>query len=480
MTGIAIGDHRQRVGYGVLALLVLFVLVAPFFFVTTGYRLDISRLAIYVAMLAATWSLLAGVGGQFSFAHVAIAGLGSYASAIWVRDVSGSFGSIYGGIAFGTLFAWLTGTLLGLLLLRLRAAYLALFTIAFAEMARLVVVAEVDLTRGRLSLGVPLLPGDERAHYYLMVVVLALNLAAIYWLLSSRFGLFLHAMREDEEAASALGVNVVRLKVMVFSLTSLMIGLSASIYTHTVSRIAPERLDLLVMGQVIAVAVIGGIESPLAAGIGALIAFWILESLREIDIGTGAMDSLTIVVVIVVVLLVVSIVRARKQAGEPLPPQLRSLSGWLVAGFASAVVFLYLAGPADGLNSWLVWLILGASITAFTLFLTKAIDLGIPGWAEPVVHQMVAVCGLLALLARMITSHSLLVELGVWRFGIFGLVLMISLRFARNGLVYPILQYFSGAQGARERTVAFRDANATASEGSEPDSGVSIEEGERP
>lgn len=463
---ITIGQ-RQRAGHITIAVFVGLVLLAPFFFVTTGYRLDISRLAIYIAILAATWALLAGVAGQFSFAHVAIAGLGSYASAIWVRDVSGAFGSIYGGMIFGTLFAWGVGTLLGLLLLRLRVAYLALFTIAFAEMARLVVVAEVDLTGGRLSLAVPLLAGDERAHYYLMVGVLALNLGIIYWLLRSRFGLFLHAMREDEEAAAALGVNVVRLKVMVFSLTSLMIGASATIYTHTVSRIAPERLELLVMAQVIAVAVIGGIESPLAAAIGALIAFWVLENLREIDIGTQGMDYLTIMAVLAIAGLAVSVLRDRKRSGESFPSELKPLTGWLLGGFALGVGFFYLVGPAEGLNGWLVWGLLLGSVWALSIFAARATAAGLPGWAEALLPRIIAIVALLAALARLITSHSLVVALGAWRFGIFGLVLMLSLRFARNGLVYPILQFFSGAQQAREQTVAFRDAG---------DSGVGTED----
>lgn len=452
---------RSQARNATLTLFIVLILAAPFLFITTGYRLDISRLAIYIAILAATWSLLAGVAGQFSFAHVAIAGLGSYASAIWARDISGSFGSIYASIIFGTLFAWAIGTLLGLLLLRLRAAYLSLFTIAFAEMARLIVVAEVDLTGGRLSLAVPLLPGDERTHYYLMIALLATNLGVVYWLLRSRFGLFLHAMREDEEAASALGVDVIRLKVMVFSLTSLLVGASATIYTHTVSRIAPERLDLLVMGQVIAVAVVGGIESPLAAAIGALIAFWVLESLREIDIGVAGMDTFTIVAGLVLIALVWSVLRAKAKARQPWPSGLAKNAPLLAVGVGFLVGFLYLVGPAQGLARWLSWLLLAPAVWAFASFVARSESAGVASWASRLLPKIVAGAVVVGLLARLVTSHSFAIQLGAWRFGIFGLVLMISLRFARNGLIYPILQYFSGADEARERTVAFRDSADT-------------------
>ncbi len=454
-------DRRRMAGLVVLGVLVVLIATSPAFFLTSGYRLDVARLALYMAILASTWSLLAGVAGQFSFAHVALAGLGGYAGAIWVRDVSGWPGSVYGGIVIGTLFAWLVGTLLGLLLLRLRAAYLALFTIAFAELARLTVVAETDFTGGRLSLAVQQLPGDETAHFYLVLVLLGAILGWVYWLLRSRTGLFLRAMREDEQAAAALGVNVVRAKVFVFSITSLMIGLAASVYTHTVSRIAPERLELLVMGQVIAVAVIGGLESPLAAAIGALVVFGTLENLREISIGPGAMNVVTVLLAVGILVLVYVIFRAFRSAGAPVPRRIGRLAPWLVISVALITVFLFMAGGEDG--DWTAWMVLIAGAVALSVFVMRSYAAGLPAWLERVYPAVLVASVALSFLIRSIPGESLDVELGVWRFGVFGAILMITLRFARNGLIFPILQYFSGAKEARKETVEFRDAGDDAS-----------------
>src|SRR5262249_34179904 len=90
---------------------------------------------------------------------------------------------------------------------------------------------------------------------------------------------------EDTDAASAMGVDVVALKVLVFSLTSLLVGLTASVYYHTVPRLTPEILDLLEMGFLVVYAVVGGLESPVAGAVAAIILVVLLEVLRVITIG---------------------------------------------------------------------------------------------------------------------------------------------------------------------------------------------------
>lgn len=267
------------------AVVLVALVLAPGRVLGSGYQLDIARLALYSAALAATWSLLAGIAGQFSFAHVAIAGIAAYSGAIWSREVTDPIlGSVWAGIVVGTLVAWLIGTSMGILLLRLRGVYLALFTIAFSEIARLVIIAERDVTGGRLSLAIPQLPGDGATRYYLMVAAFVFVLAVAYAVVRSRVGLFLRAMREDADAATAMAVDVTRLRVFVFSLTSILVGLTASIYFHTVPRLTPEILDLLDMGLVVVYAVLGGLESPISGAIAAVGLVVVLEALRVVEI----------------------------------------------------------------------------------------------------------------------------------------------------------------------------------------------------
>ena len=292
-TGWQAAAPRARAGHLLVAGLLVVLFAAPLVGLSSSYRLSVGHLACYMAILAATWSLLAGVAGQFSFAHVALAGLAGYGGAIWGNlwaPVHPLLGSVGVQILVGTLVAWVVGSLLGLLLLRLRAAYLALFTIAFAEIARLVIVAEAQWTGGRLSLRVMELPGSDLAHYYLLAGLLVVVLAVIYGLLASRTGLFLRAMREEYGAAAAMGVPVTRLKVFIFSFTSALVGLAASVYFHTVPRLVPENLDFLQMSLVIAYAVIGGLEHPLAAAVAAATMTFVLEFLRRIGWGPWVID----------------------------------------------------------------------------------------------------------------------------------------------------------------------------------------------
>ncbi|MFN2107392.1 MAG: branched-chain amino acid ABC transporter permease, partial [Candidatus Promineifilaceae bacterium] len=117
--------------------------------------------------------------------------------------------------------------------------------------------------------------------YYVMAGLLILCLAFMFWLARSRVGLFLQAIREDEVAAAARGVDVVRYKVIVFVITSMIAGIAGAVFAHYVTIITPNILVLPQMGLVIAMAIIGGVESLIAAAIGAILIQISLELLRE-------------------------------------------------------------------------------------------------------------------------------------------------------------------------------------------------------
>jgi branched-chain amino acid transport system permease protein len=280
-------DRRSGVSAALVAAGAAVMLLAPLFLFTNGFQLDQARLACYFAILACTWSLLAGVAGQFSFAHVALAGLAGYAGAIWSRDLGGPLAEPPWSVLFGALFAFVLGLTLGAIVHRLRGAYLALLTIAFAEIARLVIVAESDFTGGDLSLPTASLSSSTTVDYYVVLLALFGILAAIYALLRTRVGLYLRAMREQDGAAAALGVNITAVRLLAFGFTSMALGLGASLYFHTAGRMVPANLDLIIMSQVVAYTVIGGLESPLAAAVSAIAMALLLENLRHVTLGGG-------------------------------------------------------------------------------------------------------------------------------------------------------------------------------------------------
>ncbi len=266
-----------------IIVMVALLALAPLYLSGTPYRMGVITGAFFYALLASSWSLLAGIAGQFSFAHMAFVGIGAYTAGLMGRDLGST---PLTGIIAGTLLAGLVGLVIGLLCLRLRAAYLALFTIAFSEICRIILLTEFKFTEGSNGLQMSKLwEGITGTHeYYVMLVLLLAGMGFMYWLAGSRFGLFVRAMREDQEAAGAMGVNVVRYKVMIFVITSLIVGLAGSVFYHQVGIITPNTMDILQMSLVIAMAVIGGMESLLGAAVGAFFSRILLELLREINI----------------------------------------------------------------------------------------------------------------------------------------------------------------------------------------------------
>jgi branched-chain amino acid transport system permease protein len=197
------------------------------------------------------------------------------------------------GVILGTLVGGIFGLLIGLLVLPLRAAYLALFTLGFSEILRATISAEIQITRGQAGIELPGLfengitiaghyfgKTDKIPPYFVMFFLLLGCLAILYWLSRSRFGLFVRALREDQDAAAALGVNTTRYKILVFVITSMMAASAGAVQAHYVTIITPNNLMILQMSLVVAMAVIAGVENFVAAAIGAILIEFTLEMLR--------------------------------------------------------------------------------------------------------------------------------------------------------------------------------------------------------
>jgi branched-chain amino acid transport system permease protein len=238
-------------------------------------------IGFYYAILAASWSLLVGYVGRISFAQAAMAGLGGYASALSVQNLGLP---IVAGLALGVLVAGALGFLIGRLTLRLHGAYLGLTTIAFGEILRITATAEHQLTEG--SRGLPTAALIERGttvqYYYLFLAITAACLALMWWLLSSRVGLFFQAIREDEDGAASLGVNVTMWKAVAFAISTAFAGLAGGIYAHFVQLITPSMMSLQEMGLILSMAVIGGFHNVIYAALGGVGLQVMLEALREV------------------------------------------------------------------------------------------------------------------------------------------------------------------------------------------------------
>ncbi len=263
---------------GAAIVVAAIVLVYPL--LVNAYWLLVGIYAIAFAIITASWALLAGYAGQFSFGHMAFVSIGAY--------TSGILGKFFGvpvpiGILAGIVVSAVIGAGVGYVGLRMRGPYLALFTVAFSEVVRITLVSEYEVTGGSGGLEVtPLFhTRSDAPYYYLGLVLLIASFAAMQALVSSRWGLFWRAIRENEDAAAAAGVNVMRFRVLAFSITSSFAALAGGFYGHYIGILTPDIGSVDQMGLVVAMAVIGGAESLIAATIGALALEGLIEALRS-------------------------------------------------------------------------------------------------------------------------------------------------------------------------------------------------------
>jgi branched-chain amino acid transport system permease protein len=260
------------------ALVVVALLATVPLFVSSPYTLGILIVSIYFALIALGWNLLAGFTGQFSLAPAAFAMLGAYATALLDYHLKAPLAI---GIPAAIVGTALLGFLLGRIVLRLKGPYLALTTLSFAEIARVIVYNSHTFTRGDQGLNVPSLMQSRVGYYYLFLGVLLLALAGLYHLMRGKAGRFWLAIRDDETGAESRGIPVVRYKTFAFALSCAICGLAGSLYGTFSQLVSPELGLLLQTGLVIAMVVIGGMGTLTGPVVGALLVYLTSEWLRE-------------------------------------------------------------------------------------------------------------------------------------------------------------------------------------------------------
>ena len=244
-----------------------------------AYWMHVAIIAMYYGILASSWSLLAGYVGLFSLSHVAFASIGGYTSALlnqWLGL------PIPFGMGAGVVMCCALGGAIGWVCLRMSGPYLAIFTLGFSEIVRITISTEDEVTAGMAGLHTePLFVSATRLPYlYVAFALLAGSVLLMGVLVRSRWGLFLRAIREDEQAAAASGVGVARFRILAFAIASGFAGLAGGFYAHYIGVMTPSVGDLDEMAKLVVMTVIGGMERlPTAVG-GAFAVEVLLELLR--------------------------------------------------------------------------------------------------------------------------------------------------------------------------------------------------------
>jgi len=260
-----------------LHLAVLSVAVAFPFVFPSNFMVNFGVLALFYAFIGQSWNISGGFAGQLSFGHVAFFGVGAYASTI----AQMRFGlSPWLGLPVAAIAGAAVGGIIAVLSFRagLKGSYFALITLAFAEVLR-IVANSVEITGGGLGMLIPMKASaanfqfPERIGFYFLILVLAAGSVALAeWLRHSRFGAQLAAIRENEDAARALGINVFAEKVKVMLLSGAIGGIGGCFFSQYFLYIDP----LIVFGvdksvEMLLVSMIGGAGTVYGPLVGAVL-----------------------------------------------------------------------------------------------------------------------------------------------------------------------------------------------------------------
>jgi branched-chain amino acid transport system permease protein len=290
--------------FGAPALLI-FALLVPALFYHNRYILDLGIMVLTYVMLGWGLNIVVGLAGLLDLGYVAFYAVGAYSYALLSTQFELSFWIC---LPLAGIFAAFWGVLLGFPVLRLRGDYLAIVTLAFGEMIRLVLINWVDLTGGYAGIsgiprptffGIPF-NADEDGFaalfgleftplyrtiflYYLILALAFLTAFVTVRLRRLPVGRAWEALREDEIACRSLGINTTNTKLTAFATGAMFAGFAGSFFAARQGFISPDSFTFLESASIVAIVVLGGMGSQIGVAIAAIVMVGGTEIMRELD-----------------------------------------------------------------------------------------------------------------------------------------------------------------------------------------------------
>src|SRR4051812_32388182 len=262
------------------------------------YVMRVLTVTCFFAIFAASWDLLAGYTGQVNFGHALFFGAGAYTSALLSLGLGVSpWLTVWAGAALAAL----VGLLTGYLCLRLRGSYLSLATLAFPLIGLGLLFAFPGFSGGELGVsGLRRLAVSPVGNYYIALVAMLAVVLGLWLLADSRFGIVLHAIRDDEVACRASGINTPRYKLVVFAVSAAAAGFAGALFAHYLRIAGPSTLEVALSFQVVIWGIFGGV----ATIYGPVAAVFLLYPLTDWLGSFKAVGELRLLIFAVIVLLV--------------------------------------------------------------------------------------------------------------------------------------------------------------------------------
>jgi len=266
-------------------LLLAISLVFPVVF-SSPFMVNFGVLALFYAFIGQSWNIAGGFAGQLSFGHVAFFGVGAYASTMVQMRLGWN---PWLGLPVSALAGAAAGWLIAVLSFRagLKGSYFALITLAFAEVFR-IISNSVEITGGGLGMLIPMKQsmanfqfGDRRVFYFIILALTVISILLALWLKASRFGARLAAIRENEDSARALGINIFVEKTKIMMISGAIAGVGGCFFAQYFLYIDPTiafGVDKSV--EMLLVSMIGGAGTVYGPLIGAVLLAAISEVTR--------------------------------------------------------------------------------------------------------------------------------------------------------------------------------------------------------
>lgn len=276
-----------------------------------AYYLDIALNVGINIILAVSLNLVNGHTGQFSLGHAAFMSLGAYGAAVFTLEASGKLVPMLGGpgafatgaafliaLLVGGICAAICGWLVGMPSLRLRGDYLAIVTLGFNEIVRVI----LQNTHGDGPLGGPLGLRGIPAHttFFWVFLIAAVCVYAVTSMVNSTYGRGFLAVRDDELAAGSMGINTVRYKVTAFVTGAFFAGLAGGLYAHLRTTISPEGFNFLKSFDIVVIVILGGMGSTAGVVVAAILLTVLNEFLRDAEQYRMIVFSLLLIVMMIV------------------------------------------------------------------------------------------------------------------------------------------------------------------------------------
>ena len=302
------------------ALAVLLLVGAPA--VLSPFLIQFLINLFMLAALAESWNIIGGFTGYASFGNVAFFGIGAYTTGVLLT---------VGGLPFALalpaagLLAMAFGALIGLPILRLKGHYFAIATLGVAETTR-EIVYNLKITGGGTGLTMPITKSPLPFFYLMLAILLAATLVN-WWLSASRFGYGLIAIREDEDAAAAMGINTALYKTVAFALSGAFAGLAGGVFAYWITFIDPDGVFRVIMTiQMIIMAVFGGMGTVVGPLLGALVLASVSEVLSTQLVSLAELFNGLIVILVVLFMPrgLVDVIRKREFSPRKLARNLRA------------------------------------------------------------------------------------------------------------------------------------------------------------